>query len=119
MDHRNWNEYVPIVLTEPKTDSVLNDQLLEVYNRADHGDIPDLRLKGVILPFSKKGDLGSAVVDEARTILFCSRSLMLLGCSSMISTLYPESVTCEYDLLAEDGAWGATACYVAGHSTAD
>ena len=29
-------------------------------NRAYHRDLPDLCLKGAILPFPKKGDLGSA-----------------------------------------------------------
>ena len=37
-----------------------NDQLLEVCNRAFHGNIPDTWLKGAILPFPKKGDLSSA-----------------------------------------------------------
>ena len=36
------------------------DQLLEVCNRAYHRDIPDMWLKGAIVPFPKKGDLGSA-----------------------------------------------------------
>ena len=36
-----------------------DDHLLEVCNRACHGDMPDMWLKGVILPFPKKGDLGS------------------------------------------------------------
>ena len=37
-----------------------NDQLLKVCNRAYYGNIPDIWLKGAILPFPKKGDLGSA-----------------------------------------------------------
>ena len=37
-----------------------NDQLLEVWNRAYHGDMPNMWLKRAILPFPKKGDLDSA-----------------------------------------------------------
>ena len=37
-----------------------NVKLLKVCNRAYHGNIPDVWLKGAILPFPKKGDLGSA-----------------------------------------------------------
>ena len=36
-----------------------NDQLLDVCNRAYHGDIPDMWQKGAVLSFPKKGDLGS------------------------------------------------------------
>ena len=36
------------------------NELPEVCNRAYHGDIPDMWLNGAILPFPKKGDLGSA-----------------------------------------------------------
>ena len=38
----------------------LNDQLLEACNKASHRDIADIWLKGVILPFPWKRDLGSA-----------------------------------------------------------
>ena len=37
-----------------------NDQLIEVCNRACHGNIPGMWLKGAILPFTRKGGLGSA-----------------------------------------------------------
>ena len=45
-----------------------NDQLLEVCNRACHGDIPDMWLKGVILPFPKKGDLGPYAPQASRKL---------------------------------------------------
>ena len=36
----------------------LREQLLEVCNKAYHGDVPAIWRKGAILPFPKKGDLG-------------------------------------------------------------
>ena len=58
-----------------------NDQLLEVCSRAYHGDIPDMWLKGAILPFPRRGNLGSAS-NYSRAI-----TLMALGakiCSRML-----------------------------------
>ena len=46
-----------------------NDQLLEVCNKAYHGDIPDMWLKGAILPFPRKGDLGSTSNYRGITLL--------------------------------------------------
>ena len=46
-----------------------NDQLLEVCNRAYHGDIPDMWLEGAILPFPRKGDLGSASNHRGITLM--------------------------------------------------
>ena len=36
----------------------LNEQLLEICNKILHGDVPETWLKGGILPFPKKGNLG-------------------------------------------------------------
>ena len=46
-----------------------NDQLLEVCNRAYHGEIPDMWLEEAILPFPKKGDLGSASNNRSITLM--------------------------------------------------
>ena len=59
----------------------LTDQLLEVCNRACHGDIHTVRLKGAILPFPKKGDLGSTtnyrdIVQMAVGAKLCNRLLL-------------------------------------------
>ena len=40
-----------------------------VCNRAYHGDIPDMLLKGAILPFPKKGDLSSAPNNRGVTLM--------------------------------------------------
>ena len=53
---------------------------VEVCAKAYHGDIPDLWLKRAILPFPKKGDLGSASNYRGITLLavgakFCNRML--------------------------------------------
>ena len=58
-----------------------NDQLPEVCNKAYHGDIPDMWLKGAILPFPKKGDRGSASNYRYITLMavgtkICNRMLL-------------------------------------------
>ena len=46
-----------------------SNQLLEVCDRACHGYIPDMWLKGAILHFPKKGDLGSALSYRGITLM--------------------------------------------------
>ena len=58
-----------------------NDQLLQVCNRAYHGDIPDMWLKGASLPFPVKGDQGSVSNYRGITLMavgakICNRILL-------------------------------------------
>ena len=47
----------------------LREQLLEVCNKAYYGDTPAIWLKGAILPFPKKGDLGNTANYRGITLL--------------------------------------------------
>ena len=47
-------------------------------NRAYHGDIPDMWLKGVIVPFPKKGDLGSASNYRGITLMAVGANIIKL-----------------------------------------